>query len=427
MNKKLVSVLTLGVILAAGWVGASAYVGYRAQQELVVLINPPPGATPLRFSDATHNQGLLTSNGSIIAHYPDPDADQQPASDLFQVRINYTIDHRVMLTHLSTYELTANLIGEGAQAMTALFGKNPTLTGQGLWGWDGQALSQYALPALKSDQADFAFESSPINGQFKIKQAELDFSFNVPSLVLADADGVTRISDVQVALMTKDRYTSEGRSVFTIGQIDFPDGQAQAVKFVGESVNAGDRINVSLGKAIGELTVAGTTVSNLKLDLLFDGLYAKSIDSLSAIVNAAGNFDSLTPVQRQVVLVAVRDLIVHGFSVGITDMQASTKDGVATARAMLQVKPTAESSSALQFDAAKQLVFNAELDLEGAAISPSLTPLGTMMGLIVERSNGFTGLMSLNQGKLLVNGTEVPFNEEITRISDNVTELLQMP
>ena len=30
MNKKLVSVLTLGVILAAGWVGASAYVGFKA-------------------------------------------------------------------------------------------------------------------------------------------------------------------------------------------------------------------------------------------------------------------------------------------------------------------------------------------------------------------------------------------------------------
>jgi hypothetical protein len=160
---------------------------------------------------------------------------------------------------------------------------------------------------------------------------------------------------------------------------------------------------------------------------LFDGLYAKSVDSLSAIVNAAGNFDSLTPAQRQVVLVAIRDLIVHGFSVGMTDMQASTKEGVAKARAMLQVKPTAGASSALQFDAANQLVFNAELDLEGAAISPSLTALGTMMGLIVERSNGFTGLMSLNQGKLLVNGTEVPFNEEITRISAIVTELLQMP
>ena len=96
---------------------------------------------------------------------------------------------------------------------------------------------------------------------------------------------------------------------------------------------------------------------------MFDDLYAKSIDAFSVVLNTAGNFESLTPAQRQVVLVAVRDLIMQGFSVGIMYVQASTKDGVATARAMLQVKPFAEASSALPFDAAKQPVFNAEIDL----------------------------------------------------------------
>jgi len=425
MNKKLVSVLTLGVILAAVWVGASAYIGSKAQQELAVLTNPTPGTTPLRFSDVTHNRGLLSSYGSVILHYPDPDADQQPPSDLFQVQINYTIDHRAMFTHLNTAELTAKLIGDGAQAMIALFGQNPTLTGQGLWGWDGLTQSHFDLPALKAEQADFAFEMSPINGQFRMKQAELDFKMTLPSLVVADTNGATRLSDVQATLMTKDRYTGEGRSVLTIGQVKFPDGHAQAIKLVGESAYAGDRLNVSIGKAIGELTVGGNTVSNLKLDLLFDGLYAKSIVSLSEVLNTAGNFDHLTPPQRQVVALAIRDLIVHGFSVGVTDMQASTKDGVATARAMLQVKPIAEASTALQFDAAKQLAFKADLDLEGAAISPSLTAFGTMMGVIVERNNGFTGSLSLVEGQLLVNGNKVPFEDETAQISATVTELLK--
>ena len=427
MNKKFVSVLTLGVILAAGWIGVSAYVGFKAQQELAVLTNPPMGTTPLRFSDATHDRGLLTSNGSMIVHYPDPDADQQSPSDLFQVRINYTIDHRVMLTHLSTYALTANLIGEGAQAVTAMFGQNPSLTGQGRWGWDGQALSRYALPALKSEQADFTFEMSPINGQLKIKQAELEFEMSLPSLLVADANGVTRISDVQATLMTKDRYTGEGRSVFTIGQIEFPDGQAQAIKFVGESVYAGDRLNVSIGKAIGGLTVAGMTVSNLKLDIVLEGLYAKSMASLSAVMNVAGNLDDLTPAQQRIVKDAMRDLITHGLSVSISDIQATTKDGVAKASAKLQVKPTAQATTTLAFDASKQLVFNANLDLEGTAISPSLTAIGTMMGVIVERQNGFEGSVSLEEGQLVINGTNIPFEAEAAQISANVTEFLKTP
>ncbi len=264
MNKKLVSVLTLGVLLTVAWVGASAYVGYKAQQALAVLTNPPPGTTPLRFSDATHKRSLLTSSGSMMMNYPDPDADQQPPPDLFQVPFNYAIDHRVMFAHLGTFDLTANLMGEGEQAMTALFGQNTTLTGQGRWGWDGQTLSNYALPGLKSEKADFTFEMSPINGQFKMKQAELDFEISVPSLVVVDADGVTRISDVKATLLTKNRYTVEGRNAFTIGQVDFPDGQAQTIKLIGENVYTDDRLNISIGKAIGELTVAGTTVSTLR-------------------------------------------------------------------------------------------------------------------------------------------------------------------
>lgn len=427
MNKKLVSVLAVGAILVAGWVGASAYVGYKAQQELALITSPTMGATLHRFSDVTHHRGLLTSSGSMVLHYPDPDAAQQPPPDLFQLQINYTIDHRVTLTHLSTSALTANLVGEGAQVVLALFGQNPTLTGQGRSGWNGQSSGHYAFPALKTEQADFSFELAPVSGQFKLIQNALDVSLNLPLMVVADADGVTRFTDAQLTLMTEDRYTSEGRTVLTIGQVEFPDGQAQKIEFVGESAYAGDRLNVSFGKAIGQLTVAGTTVSDVKLDFMFDGLYAKSIDNLSAILNTAGNIESLTPAQRQLVLAAVRDLVMQGFSVGMTQMQASTQEGVATAKAMLRVKPIEGASTSPQFDAAKQLVFNAELDLEGSDISPPLTILGTMMGVIVERSNGFTGSVSLNQGKLLVNGNELPFDEEISQISIFVTELLKTP
>jgi hypothetical protein len=108
-------------------------------------------------------------------------------------------------------------------------------------------------------------------------------------------------------------------------------------------------------------------------------------------------------------------------------MQAATNDGVAKASAMLQVKPNAPASKNLTFDAAKQLVFNANLDLEGSAISPSLTAIGTMMGVIVERQNGFTGSVSLDQGQLVINGINVPFEAEAAQISANITEFLKTP
>jgi len=427
MNKRLAAALVVSGVILAGWMGSSSYGGYQAKQGIEALIDQPPSTTPLRFSNLKHQQGLFTSSGSVILHYPDPNAHQQPRPDLFQMEITYALDHRVTFNRMLQFDWTATLIGKGAQTMLETFNQNPTLSGQGQWDWDGLAQSDYTIPALRAEQDGDVLEMAAITGQLKVQHAQLWFDLVMPVLAVVDENGPLALNNIALTLYTKDRFTGEGRSDFSIEQIDFTNGQAQSFRVVGENSFSGDRLNVSIKKSIARLTLAGTTISDIALDLMLNDLYAQSVASMSAVMNVAGNLDNLTAAQQKVVQIAIRDLFVKGFSVGITKLSAKTQTGAATGSAVVRVAPAADTTAPYQFNAAKQLVVDAELVLSGQAIAPPITALGTLFGVIVPRENGFSGSLSLEQGELTVNGAKVPFTDEINQVSAIITELLQNP
>lgn len=427
MNKKLVSVLALGSILVLGWVGTSAYIGLRAQQEIGALTNQWANAEPLRFSGLVHDRGMLTSSGSLILHYSDSVTDQQSAADLFQVQINYSIDHRVMLANVLTFDWTAMPTGDSAQLMVDVFDQNPRVSGQGNWGWDGLAQTHYFIPALKTEQAGDLLETAAVQGHLKVQQSTFGFELLMPSLVLINQNGPLRLDNIQVILEAQDRTTGDSRSRVSVQQIDFANGQAAALTLVAESTLSDDHLTVSIDQSIGRLTLEDTTVTDVNLNLTLEGLDAKSVSALSTIMTAASDLENLTAAQHRVATGAVRDLIGQGFVVGITNLSGTSENGVVRARAMLEVQPTPDTHARQAFDAAKQLTMLAEINLVGQAIAPPITTLGMMFGVLVANDAGFSGSLSLKQGELVVNGANMPFADELGQISALVTQVLQRP
>lgn len=425
MKKAVVSLVVLGVVLLMAWMAASAYGGYQAQLAIANLTNQPPDTTPFRFSDLKHEQGLLSSNGTVVLHYPDPNAEQQPRPDLFQMEVAYALDHQATFTRMLSFDWTATLIGEGAQNMQQTFGNNPPLTGAGSWDWQGLAQSSYVIPALKAEQEGEALDMSAITGNLKLQRAQFWFDLNMPSVQVTGEDGEFRLNNIALDLHAINRFTGQGRSEFRIEQINFPDGQATGFKVIGENDLANERVDISIKKSINRLTLAGTTVSDVALDLMLDGLYAPSVASLSAVMNVAGNLDNLTPIQQQMVQGALRDLFINGFTVGITDLSAATDKGSAAGQAIATIKPAANPSAEFQFDAQTQLNVIAELNVTGQAVAPEITALGVMLGVLVPKENGFNGSLSLKQGKLIINGVVVPFSEEMAQINALVMEVLR--
>lgn len=430
MDKRVVTLFVLGVVgatLLTAWFGASVYGGFRAQQEIESLIDPSPNTTPLRFSDLQHQKGWLSSSGSVVMYYPDPEAQQRPGPDLLRMQIHYTLDHRITFAHMMQFDWTAALVGEGAKTMTEVFNQNPALAGQGKRGWTGLVQSDFVIPALKADQDGEILDMAAVTGHLAIEQARFAFSLAMPSLTLVNDSGPLRLHNIHLALDAKDRFHGQGRSVFEVAQIDFTNGQAQSFRVIGENSFSGDRLDVSVKKSVARLRLADTTISDLALDLAFSGLDAPSVAAISTVMNVAGNLDRLSALQQQVVLGTIRGLFVQGFSVGISNLSATTENGVASGHALMRVDPVPMTPAPMPFDAARRLNVEAELDLQGPAIAPSLTTLGMLVGILVPRDNGFRASLQLKQGKLTINGNEVPFADEIAQISAVVSELLQRP
>lgn len=425
MKKAVVSLVALSVVLLVAWMAISAFGGYRAQQGIETLIDQSPESTPLRFSDLKHEQGLLSSNGTVILHYLDPNADQQPRPDLFQMEIAYELDHRATFARMVSFDWTAALIGEGAQNMMRTFEDNPSLSGAGSLDWQGLAQSNYIIPALRAEQEDEVLDMSAITGNLKLQGKQFWFDLMMPSVEVTGEDGTYRLSNIALDLHANDRFTGQGRSEFSVQQFDFPEGQAKGFNVIGENVLADDRVGIAIKKSIDNLTVADTNVSDVALDLMLDGLYAPSVTSLSAVMNVAGNLDNLTLDQQKIVQGALRDLFINGFSVGITDLSAATNQGSVAGQAIATVKAAAAPSADFQFDARTQLEVIAGLDVTGQAVAPEVTALGMMFGVLVPNENGFKGSMSLSQGKLTINGTVVPFAEELAQINAMITEVLR--
>ena len=429
MKKALLSVLVVGILAVATWAAASAYTGYQAKAGIEALTTPEPGSTPLRFSDLNHKQGVFGSSGTVTLHYPDPDATQQPRTDLFQMEITYTFDHRVAFENMLRFDWTASFIGSAEETMQETFGQNPELTGAGNWDWEGVAKSSYTIPALEAYESDEALVMSPVTGHVEFDQAALLFNLNMPTLLISSEDDTTRVSNIELELHAKDRFTGEGRSEFRVGDIEFAQGHINGLKIVANNSVSGNRVDISLDKSIEQLTVADTTVSDIRLALLFDDLYAPSVTALSAIMNTAGNLEHLTPTQQQVVQGALRDLFVYGFSVGVTDLSGETTNGSVTGQALATIKPADEPNidptRPFQFDGAKQLEMSAVLDVNGKAMAPQVMAIGLMFGVLVPSENGFNSSMSLSAGQLVINETVVPVAEELRQINQMITGALR--
>jgi hypothetical protein len=431
MKKTVVSVLVVGVLAIATWVAASAYTGYQAKAGIEALTAPAPDSTPLRFSDLKHNQGVFGSSGTVTLHYPDPDAEQQPRADLFQMEIAYAIDHRVTIDSMLRFDWTASLIGQAAQNLAQTFGQNPELSGAGDLDWQGAAQSRYTIPALEATRGDEVLVMSAITGRFKLQQAELWFDLNMPALRITDKEETLSLKQIELALHAQDRFTGEGRSEFRVAEIDFAQGNATGLKIIAINTFSENRIDVSINKSIDQLAIAGTRVSDVELDLIFDDLYAPSVTSLSAVMNTAGNLDNLTPAQQQVVQGALRDLFAYGFSVGVADLSAVTDKGAVSGQAITTIKAASDlnrdQNSPFQFDAAKQLEVIAALNVEGQAVAPEVMALGMMFGVLVPSETGFKSSLLLKEGQLVVNDIVVPFTEELRQINNLITAALRSP
>lgn len=426
--KRFVGFVSVVVIIGlASWTGLSYYAGGRAEQDIRRLMAQPAEKTPIRLTDLTHHRGLFDSRGELVLHYPDPAATVQPRPDLFRMKITYSIDHFALPKSVFRFGWTAQPIDEAAQRLKAVFGQNPMLMGAGQLTWQGEASSSYQIPTLKATEgADFV-RMAAVAGNLRVLGRVLDFELTMPYLETRVDGELFRLENIQLGLALEDRLAGVGESSFAIDKLFFNAGTAAGLQILGRNRLANERLSIRSDWRLASLTVTDHTINDIELQVALDDLDHRSLHSLSAVMNVAGNLDNLNPAQRLTVQQAIREIVLKGFSLGVPRVAARMGQGEMVGELALTLKPAAAASSLESFDATKQFVSAGKLLLRGEGLPMALVGAGTFLGILVQTPDGYAAGYHFRDGALVFNGQQIDATDSIALINEVMGQLLNLP
>lgn len=422
MKKFIISIVVIGVLGLAAWSGAGVYAGFKVEQSLLTFAQQPVGQTPIRISDFKHHRGLMVSHGQFTIHYADPNASGDKRPELVTAVMNYEVDHHVGLSHLATFTWRLVPTGDLEKNINALFAKPFEVSGQGDVKWDGATQSGFAAPELKYAQGTDVLSMGPWKGHLALHGAKFDWLVSSPRFEMKTTDTFLDVKNLSLTVELTDRFTGVGRSVVTIDDMAFPTTQLQGLSFSARNTIANNRISLAFEKTIQTLTFGGQSVSQVDVAFELSDLNQTSIEALSRVLNEAGNFDNLTPDQKQTVQSSLRQLVQEGFKVSIPKLTAQTERGKIVGDALFELTQT--DSNQRQFDASKQIKAQGQLSVARSVMPPEYEGLAQMLGLATRTESGLQSQFALLNGQLTVNGRNIVVTQQLNQLNQIVSSFL---
>jgi hypothetical protein len=149
-------------------------------------------------------------------------------------------------------------------------------------------------------------------------------------------------------------------------------------------------------QSVKELRAADMAVEDVVLQADVTNLHAPSVNSAGEVLSATCGLRSLTPGQREKMRDAVQALLVSGVSVGITKLQARTRDGSLDADVALTVAP----AKARELQLAEQLSSQGSIQIRGGLMPPDQKEFAVSSALPDGVKAGFDyrdGVLKFNQ------------------------------
>ncbi|HEY7802971.1 MAG TPA: DUF945 family protein [Orrella sp.] len=182
-NFGLITVIALGAV----YVGASYYIGVRAEQHIRELVSQAQAQSDkqLVFEQVSTETGLFASSGHWVMQMPQVTLnDDKPV----ELRVQYNIDHALHWSHLAKFDWSVTPQAALAKTVDDIYPTTPSLTGQGKVDWTGSGGSSIGFPGL--DQANIDGHVVSIDdlvGQLSVTDHAFDFKLNLPSVQVQDA------------------------------------------------------------------------------------------------------------------------------------------------------------------------------------------------------------------------------------------------
>ncbi len=406
------------VILGAAWIGGSMYAQKKFQTEVKAFADGMSSNVGVAVKGLKQDSGFLTSSGQFTINFSDASGDSDFSIDL---AATYKASHLLLPGSVARFDWDLKPAGDASKEITRMFGDSARVEGVSKISYGGDFTSSVAIPKLAAHEDGVVFEFGPTSGTVSGGKNKLSFDIVTNRMVVRSSDDALDMKQIKYQTELTDIATGLGSMQFSIDELSTKDAVASGIFLKANSTHRADRIDMSVTHSVKSVAYNGITVKDASIDMVFKDLNAKSIQTLSTVFNNASS-TNLTAAEKALAQDALRDLIYQGFTVGITKIAASAKEGSVDGTVSLELLKSA-SNKPSDFNLVKQLRSSGQLTVK--ALDQQYKGMALMFGVVQETPDGLKAGYELSDGKLQFNGKSVDISDEISTAQITIAKILK--
>lgn len=427
-------VLITVTVLLLLYGAASYYAGMRAHQELERYVKEVGTVSEFAVNLQEHHSGIWRSEGKLALRYAASSAQQghpRDAQDEVQhdlLIVHYQILHALMPARVASVRWHAEPSRTAMQGMaqTVTVTPEPSLTGQGDLSWEGRFSSSVAMPQLhirsqpkvvpvSQDSGSVALTLAAMQGEIQADGHRFQLGLQWPTIAIVGIQPVVQATGVSLVFVRSSEADDDGINRLQVESLQTSSATISGLTLSGRSqsstISGVSSLGLELNAQLARLSTGVYSFHNVNMTSALTGLNEDAIRRLQRLFRQTAGLQTFDEVQSRQWRIAVRDLVLDGLTFETTQLSAQSAFGniQAQSRFNLDAVPPGDRGAPSQPVDFKTFVSSdGTLLLRGQGLSPTLTALGLLTGLLVRAPDGVTASYELNGDRLVLNGKPLP-------------------
>jgi hypothetical protein len=400
MTKRALTLLGFASAAIAAWLGASLWVGHRAQAALQAFKDAPAhDGSSIRLIELTHRRGFFGAQGQADLALDLGCAAASGPDRVAHVRIDYSISHLVLPTSAARFQWRVAAINKAPKGLQDVLGGEGGLSGGGAVSIGGSVRTDMTLKAVSIQRSGQTLRMPASKGFLVVDGPSLAFGWKLDRLVSRRDDQAIEVKDMVLDLDLKNRHLGTGLMRLTAEQLSSGLGSVEGVSLHSEAREKGDRLDISVAQVARRLRAGSLDLSDLAMEMVVEGLDSESVETLGKIYAASCAMRLLTAEQGEKAFEASSRILSRGLSLGISKISGKNADGGVTGQLMLMLEPAKTGTPSL----AAQFKSHGRVDISGQLMPAPQRELALQMGVFVAKDSLLTSNFEYADGMLKVN------------------------
>ena len=410
-----ISVAVVLVAAVAAWVGGGMYAQKTYQTQVKATTDKMSANPVLAVKDVKQDSGFLTSSGEFTIVIHDPST-----TTSFTLAAQYKASHYLLPGSITQVTWLIKPAGDNAKEIANMFGDNARMDGVATMGYDRQMSSTISIPTLAAKEDGSSFQFGPVRGSISGGAKALRADIQVERMMFKQEDESADLKNLKYQINITDLDAGLYNGQMTVDEISTKDAAVSGIAIKVASTAHDDRIDLTMSPSVKSFAYEGLTVTDASFDFVYKDLDAKSIQTISRILNNS-DLTNLTANEKQEVQTAVRNLFYQGFSVGIYKLTATYKQVIVDGSVSVELKKSATTTPA-DFNLVKLVRSSGQVVVKN--LDPQYKGIALLSGMASETPDGIKAGYELTDGKVAFNGQTVDVAEEFAAAQEVMIRIL---